>query len=137
MVDLRAVDAPLAPELVDITSDSIGESKPADIFAFAMLAFELFAERPPFDGQSPATVALLISQNTRPEFPADTEDTGLTTQMRDFLQRCWHPDPKERPTIDLVVKTFECAPRPPDQCAKVLPTTPSKHQSIAPNITFL
>jgi len=102
-----AVEGVLAPELIHVTSTSALESKLADVFSFGMLAFELLTGTPPFDGQSPARAAFLISQGTRPEFPVDAEDGGLTTQVQDFLRRCWHSNPMERPTIDEVVRTLE------------------------------
>ena len=102
-----ALEGPLAPELIGASSTPLVESKPADIFAFSMLALELLTSTPPFNGQPPAMAALLISQGVRPEFPQNAEDLGLTTRMRNFLHRCWDPDPMQRPTIDEVVDTLE------------------------------
>jgi len=102
-----ALEGPLAPELIGASSTPLLESKPADIFAFAMLAFELLTSTPPFNGQPPAVAALLVSQGARPEFPQNAEDLGLTTHTRNLLHRCWDPDPMQRPTINEVVDTLE------------------------------
>lgn len=115
-----AIEGLLAPELTHVESSLVTESKAADIFAFAMLALELFTTKPPFGGQLPARTALLISRGNRPEFPQNAEDVGLTPQMQNFLRGCWHHNPIERPTIDEVVRTLElldsneCVNSPPD-----------------------
>ena len=102
-----AVEGLLAPELTHLTSASIVESKPADIFGFSMLGFELLTAEPPFNGQPPGRIALSISRGARPEFPQNAEDVGLTDQIRNLLRSCWHQNPMERPTIDEVVRTLE------------------------------
>ena len=102
-----ALEGLLAPELIGASSTPLVESKAADIFAFAMLAFELLTSTLPFDGKPPATAAHLISQGIRPEFPQNAGDLGITTQMRSLLHRCWDPDPMERPTIEEVVDVLE------------------------------
>jgi serine/threonine protein kinase len=117
----EAVKGLLAPEHIHTTSTSVVESKPADIFAFAILVFELFTGKPPFDGQHPAMAAFSISRGKRPEFPPNAEDIGLTAQMQDFIDKCWRHDPLERPAIDDVVKTLEllesnkCVQRSPSE----------------------
>jgi len=95
----------LAPEIIG--PGGIVESESADIFAFAMLAFEILTGQLPFEGQGHSSAAYLILKGCRPGFPRDAEDVGLTPQMWEFLQRCWHQDPMERPTIDEVVRTWE------------------------------
>lgn len=115
IVDPRAVETPLAPELSCVTGVSVTESKPADIFALVMLTLELLTGKRPFSGQPPAIVAFLISQGIRPEFPVNSEDVGLTIQMQKLLRGGWHPDPTERPTIHEVIRVFNDArnPQPP------------------------
>ena len=102
-----AVEGLLAPELIHVKNVPAVESKPADIFGFSMLAFELFAAKPPFNGQLPGRVALLISRGDRPEFPQNVEDVGLTDQMQNLLRMCWRQNPMERPAIGEVVRILE------------------------------
>lgn len=99
-----AVEGPLAPELIHAKIASDVELGPADIFAFSMLAYEVLTGKRPFNEQSRAMAALLISRRERPEFPQNAE---LTAQMQDILRRCWHHDPTERPTVGEVVKALE------------------------------
>lgn len=113
-----AVEGPLAPELIHATIASDVEFGPADVFAFSMLAYEVLTGKPPFDGQSRTTAALLIFRGERPDFP---QNAGLTAQMQDLLRRCWHHNPMERPTIGEVVETLElfdkikCVQRSPSE----------------------
>ena len=99
----------LAPEITNPhdTSDIVVESKPADVYAFGMLAIEVFTGKLPFEGCSGSETALRIRQGHRPEFPQNADNFGPTVQMREFLQRCWHRDPARRPAIDEVVRTLE------------------------------
>ena len=100
----------LAPEIIKPspgTTEMIMESKPADIFAFAMLAVEVFTGKHPFEGLTSSAAACRIFRGKRPEFPQNAEDVGLTVEMWGLIQRCWHPDPAERPTIDDVVREWE------------------------------
>ena len=99
----------LAPEMIKPPSGepAVGpESEPADIFAFAMLAIEIFTGEKPFKEQGDLNVVDLIYHGERPGFPQNAESAGLTTQMYEFLQRCWDPEPTERPTTNVVVDTW-------------------------------
>ena len=95
----------LAPEIV--RPGTIVESKPADIFAFAMLALEIFTGKLPFEERGRTKGINRILKGDRPQFPQDAEDIGLTIQIQSFLEKCWCQDPEERPTIDEVVSTLE------------------------------
>ena len=82
------------------------ESKAADVFAFAMLAVEIFTGRVPFEGQGNSTAVCRIHSGDRPEFPQNGLDVGLTEPMRRLIQKCWNADPTKRPTIDDVVREW-------------------------------
>ena len=99
----------LAPEIISPPSGThpiVFESKPADIFSFAMLAVEIFTGNEPFQGQGDPKAVYRILKKDRPEFPQNPEEVGLTMEMRNLLQRCWDPEPTERPTIDDVVNAW-------------------------------
>ena len=93
-----------APEIV---TGEVYESEPADVFAFAMLAFEILTGQLPFEGKGLSRAANLIQKGDRPRFPQNAEDVGLTARMQGFLGRCWCREPTERPKIDEVVRTWE------------------------------
>jgi len=98
----------LAPEIINGPPVTIFESKPADVFAFAMLAIQIFTGQKPFEGVGDPKVASLISRGERPLFPHNAVEVGLTAQMFEFLWMCWDSEPTKRPDIDNVVKMWEC-----------------------------
>ena len=98
----------LAPEIIRprniTTSQSFMGSKPADVFAFGMLAAELF------HGKLPPTTGPVIKQilhGERPCKPQAAEQLGLTEEMWKFIERCWNADPNRRPSIDEAVCVWE------------------------------
>ena len=101
----------LAPEIIDppnkTRSKPFTASKPADIFAFAMLAIEVFTGKVPFGNMKNEAVVIQIANGKRPEKPQAAEQLGLTAEMWKFIERCWNPNPNKRPAIDEVVRTWE------------------------------
>jgi len=101
----------LAPEIIDpprkAGSKPIAASKPADVFAFAMLAVEVFSGMVPFGNMKNESVVIQIASGKRPAKPQATEQLGLTAEMWKFIERCWNANPNKRPTIDQVVSTWE------------------------------
>ena len=83
------------------------ESKAADVFAFAMLAVEIYTGKVPFPEQPPAMAASRVLKGERPEMPEDAVRLGLTTEIREFLERCWDQNPGKRPTTKEVVKKWQ------------------------------
>ena len=98
----------LAPELIIPSRKGTGmpvmESKPADVFAFAMFAVEVFTGTLPFEGRTFAMAALDALGGKRPEIPGNAQEIGLTSEMLKFLESCWHQDPEKRPTMEEVVR---------------------------------
>ena len=101
----------LAPEIFDLPSEagteSTAGSKPADVFAFAMLAVEVFTGEIPFGNMTNKMVSVEIAQGKRPAKPEAGEQLGLTTEIWKFVEKCWSQNPAERPTMDEVVRTWE------------------------------
>lgn len=101
----------LAPEIIDpprkSNSKPIVASKSADIFAFAMLAIEVFSGKVPFGNMKNESVVIQIATGKRPAKPQAAEQLGLTVEMWKFIEKCWSANPSKRPTIDEVVRTWE------------------------------
>ena len=101
----------LAPEILTPPHKGcdaqVMESKPADVFAFAMLAIEVFTGEVPFGEQKDGEVVLRILRGGRPEMPANSQAVGLTADMWKLLESCWQQNPKKRPTMEEVVKRWE------------------------------
>ena len=101
----------LAPEIINPPNTTgtkpAAASKPADVFAFAMLAVEIFTGNVPFGNIRNETVVIQIAQGKRPAKPQAAEQLGLTTEMWKFIEKCWSTNPTKRPTMDEVVRTWE------------------------------
>ena len=100
----------LAPELINPPRKK-GHRQPAgteqaDIFAFAMLAIEVFTGELPFGDVRHETAILMIARGHRPEKPHEAESRGLTTEIWRFIQKCWHQNPAKRPDIGAVVAAW-------------------------------
>ena len=83
------------------------ESKAADVFAFAMLAVEVFTGKIPFEGQKHEVVVLRFSRGGRPEMPGNAQLVGLTCAMWRLLESCWQQDPNKRPAMGEVVRRWQ------------------------------
>ncbi|KAF9646167.1 hypothetical protein BDM02DRAFT_277822 [Thelephora ganbajun] len=101
----------LAPEIIDpprrTGSKPLAASKPADVFAFAMLAVEVFTGNVPFGNMRNELAVIHIAHGKRPAKPQGVEQLGLTAEMWKFIEKCWSANPNKRPTIDEVVGTWE------------------------------
>ena len=100
----------LAPEIIGPPSETgskqILASKPADVFAFAMLVVEVFTGKVPFPDMTNGSVIIQVVNGKRPVKPPAAEQLGLTTEMWKFIEKCWSADPSKRPTMDEVVRTW-------------------------------
>jgi len=100
----------LAPEIIDPpkpSSKPIMASKSADVFAFAMLAVEVFSGKVPFGNMKNESVVVQIANGKRPAKPQAAEQLGLSAEMWKFIEKCWSANPNKRPSIDEVVRIWE------------------------------
>lgn len=84
-------------------------TKEADVFAFGMVALEIFTGTIPF-GRMKRNLWVLeeVSNGGRPEKPSKAREVGLTDRMWELICWCWEQDPASRPTMEevVVVKKF-------------------------------
>jgi len=92
--------------VIDGIARPVMESKPADVFSFAMLAVEVFTGAPPLKERMPAKAAYDILMGERPEMPGNAQVVGLTAEIWKLLEKCWHQNPGERPTMGEVVRRW-------------------------------
>ena len=102
----------LAPEIMEPPRrrnvTAMRESKAADVFAFGMLAVEVFTGEVPFVGQGDGAVIFQILRGERPKMPENAQEVGLTVEMWNLIESCWKQNPKKRPTIgEVLVKLQE------------------------------
>eukprot|EP00123_Amoebidium_parasiticum_P017747 comp23973_c3_seq3/m.42517 comp23973_c3_seq3/g.42517 ORF comp23973_c3_seq3/g.42517 comp23973_c3_seq3/m.42517 type:complete len:272 (-) comp23973_c3_seq3:487-1302(-) len=85
-----------APECVD----GHVYSERSDVWAWAVTAWELFADgSPPFQDIPTRNVHAAVKAGVRPTQPACCPDAVYS-----LLMRCWELDPQARPTFDVIVE---------------------------------
>jgi serine/threonine-protein kinase len=67
----------------------------ADVYAFGVLAYELFAGRPPFEGRSPQ--ALLFAHVSETPEPVQKLRPSLPSALSGLIMRCLEKRPADRP----------------------------------------
>ena len=88
-----------APEIFD---DAV-YNESADVYSFAMVLYEIWARKLPWQGLQPVQVALkVVNERDRPPIPADMEQ-GVNQLMGD----CWVHEPELRPTFTDIVERCE------------------------------
>ena len=73
-------------------------SKPADTYAYGMLMLEICTRKSPFHGWEWQAVVFKVANGAKPPIPEE-----VPQHMRNIMDRCWNPEPKERPTIEELV----------------------------------
>ncbi|KAG9307462.1 hypothetical protein G9A89_017292 [Geosiphon pyriformis] len=90
----------IAPEVL---SHNTYYTKAADVYSFGILMWEITTGEPPFMNEPhDPHLALQICQGLRPEIVTTTTPKCIVKLM----QRCWHPDPKKRPSTKKLAKTL-------------------------------
>jgi len=108
----------LLPDMDDFTTNGSEGAKPeapCDIYAFAMVCYEIFSGFIPFQGKAEHHVIIAIGQGRRPERPIDTRSKirGLTDQIWDIIVTCWNSNPERRLTAGQVVQLLRALPNFP------------------------
>ena len=96
----------MAPEM--LKAEPYGA--PADVYAFAIVLFEILSRRCPYDDVPDlAGVALamrVVHDGLRPSLPEGADPT-----LAALAQHCWHHDPARRPTMDEALGELEARAR--------------------------
>ena len=67
-------------------------SKASDVYAFAIIVYELITKEKPFENFNFFQIPLKISKGYRPEFKNPVPDV-----YRNLIESCWSQDPSKRP----------------------------------------
>eukprot|EP00198_Chlamydomonas_reinhardtii_P011654 XP_001700991.1 predicted protein [Chlamydomonas reinhardtii] len=77
-------------------------SKAADVYAFGVTLWEMFTGGHPYKGVPGALLGHTISrEGKRPVFPL-----GTPAAFKDLAERCWAPDPGQRPSFEEILSTL-------------------------------
>ncbi|KAG8979855.1 hypothetical protein FRB90_007869, partial [Tulasnella sp. 427] len=75
-------------------------SKPSDVFAFAMTAYEIFTSTQPWGFLSDSQIfQLMVREGERPDRPDPTEPLAILDRDWEILQEGWANEPSARPTF--------------------------------------
>lgn len=96
----------------------------ADLYAFGIVAWELFAGRHPFASKT-TPQAVLVAQFIETPVPLAEQCPDVPTHVADIVMRCLAKDPAERPTsaaeVLLALDAAGPAGRPPSSARPVAP----------------
>ena len=105
-----------APELMFPEDGVPKPSAASDIWAFGMLALEMFTHAKPFAylAMDPAVIMDIYHHRLpkKPDGPG-VEGRGLTPTLWDLVQRCWSKEPTKRPTSQEVMFRLRREPSGP------------------------
>ena len=99
----------LTPELLfpeELGLESPRRNKETDIFAFAMVMYEVFSGSFPFEGLRNEASILRIRSGDRPRRPKNGSDLGLTGKLWRMMEECWK-DRGRRWGISRIVSNLE------------------------------
>jgi len=99
----------LAPELIPHEVVKRHHTYASDIYAFALVCYEMFSGKVPFKNVQIDSLKLLLQRGERPPLPADdlSRRRGLSSEMEGVIRDCWAQEPTKRPSADKVVERLQ------------------------------
>jgi len=94
----------MAPEVMKGTE----YSEKADIFSYAMVAFETVCRHIPFEKLRPQAVLMKIGAGERPSF--DDMSPGTPEVLLQLISNCWAQDPEQRPPFCQIMEVVASIP---------------------------
>jgi serine/threonine protein kinase len=90
----------MAPERLD----GLPLDLPSDVYSFAILAWELYSGEIPFsDVLDAVIIRVVVDKQRRPTRPVSLVNDKLWS----LVEKCWQPDPLERPTFSTIHGVIE------------------------------
>jgi len=114
----------MSPELLHPEHFGFKQSRPtkkSDCYALGMVILEVLTGEPPFARYKDFIVMRKVIEGERPERP---ERAGFTDDLWRTLEKCWSPQPYNRPTIEAVLESL-------GQVSDWQPPTPSGEEGEA------
>lgn len=93
----------MAPEVLKGTE----YTTKADVFSFAMVAFEVVFRHVPFERLDATQVARQTLAGNRPDMEDDVPEQNVPDGMLEIIRSCWHQEPDSRPAFQEVRQQLE------------------------------
>ena len=97
----------MSPELVDAEFHGRRWSKSSDRYALGMVVYEVLSGHVPFYRYADLSVPGKVVRGNRPERPQGAGGVWFTDPVWKMLRRCWVAQPKNRPTIEDILRCLE------------------------------
>ena len=100
----------MSPELLDPDRFGFKTSRPtkeSDCYALGMVVLEVLTGQAPFPHHTGLTVMRKVVDGERPKRPQGPEAAWFTDDLWGILEQCWSPQPKHRPTPEVVFERLE------------------------------
>ena len=97
----------MSPELIAPQEFGFKKSrltKSSDCYALGMVIYETISGKLPFHKDTDCAILLKVVKGERPP-----RGTGFTDALWAMLERCWAPQPHDRPNIENVLGSLEVA----------------------------
>ena len=101
----------MSPEFVDAEIQGYRRTKPSDRYALGMVIYEVLSGRVPFYQHADWTIPGMVVKGDRPERPQGPGEVWFTGAIWNMLKRCWVAQPKNRSSIEVVLRCLEKASR--------------------------
>ena len=100
----------MSPELITPEDFGMKTSRPtesSDCYSLGMVIYETISGNLPFHEDTDLTVFVKVLKGERPR-----RETGFTTSLWRMLERCWMPQPDNRPSVEEVLQCLEMCSDP-------------------------
>ena len=109
----------MGPELFDPEIQDHRRTKYSDCYSLGMVIYEVLSERLPFYKHTDFLIVGMVSRGDRPQRLEGTGGAWFTDDVWGMLERCWIPQPKDRPNIQDVLQCLEIVPRSRSQLSSL------------------
>ena len=97
----------MSPELFDPEIQDYRRTERSDCYALGMVIYEVLSGHVPFPQHSGYAAATKVLKGERPERPLGVGRDWLSGEVWEVMQRCWVPQPGNRPSIEAVLGCLE------------------------------
>jgi len=97
----------MSPELFDTETEGYHGTKHSDCYALGMVIYEVLSGHIPFYQYGNRAIILKVIKGVRPERPQGVEGVWFTDDVWEVLERCWTPQPGDRPGVEDVLQCLE------------------------------